>query len=215
MGDEEGQQPLYEKRPLQFGDYSTRELWVASFAGVRGAITLAGVLSIPLLLSDGTAFPARYQLVFIAAGVILLSLIVGVLALPLLLRGVQVADKSASKHEAHGDRHGGRSGNRGVNKMEERLVADTEENLDPQVLKRGQFAGDGGMLRRRIASKDDIENALAMENLERRFRLTALRARRARRAVPSARHAENQQRDAAKLLHDLDLLEALLIEREG
>ena len=39
VGDEEGQQPLYEKRPLQFGDYSTRELWVASFAGVRGAIT--------------------------------------------------------------------------------------------------------------------------------------------------------------------------------
>ncbi|VTR56065.1 Sodium, potassium, lithium and rubidium/H(+) antiporter [Serratia fonticola] len=57
-----------KKRPLQFGDYSIRELWVASFAGVRGAITLAGVLSIPLLLSDGTAFPARYQLVFIAAG---------------------------------------------------------------------------------------------------------------------------------------------------
>ena len=28
-----------KKRPLQFGDYSTRELWVASFAGVRGAIT--------------------------------------------------------------------------------------------------------------------------------------------------------------------------------
>ncbi len=34
-----------KKRPLQFGDYSIRELWVASFAGVRGAITLAGVLS--------------------------------------------------------------------------------------------------------------------------------------------------------------------------
>ncbi len=86
-----------KKRPLQFGNYSMRELWVASFAGVGGAITLAGVLSIPLLLSDGSAFQARYQLIFIATGVILLSLIVGVLVLPLLLRGVQVADKSASK----------------------------------------------------------------------------------------------------------------------
>ncbi|MCX2959539.1 MAG: Na+/H+ antiporter, partial [Serratia symbiotica] len=47
-----------KKRPLQFGNYSMHELWVASFAGVRGAITLAGVLSIPLLLSDGSAFPA-------------------------------------------------------------------------------------------------------------------------------------------------------------
>ena len=172
------------------------------------------MLSIPLLLSDGTAFPARYQLVFIAAGVILLSLIVGVLALPLLLRGVQVADKSASKHEERmAIAMAAEVAIESVNKMEERLVADTEENLDPQVLKEVSSRVTG-MLRRRIASKDDIENALAMENLERRFRLTAL-ARRARRAVPSARHAENQQRDAAKLLHDLDLLEALLIEREG
>ncbi|OTF73405.1 hypothetical protein BLA29_015332, partial [Euroglyphus maynei] len=50
-----------------------------------------------------------------------------------------------------------------VNKMEERLVADTEENLDPQVLKEVSSRVTG-MLRRRIASKDDIENALAMEN---------------------------------------------------
>ena len=213
MGDEEGQQPLYEKRPLQFGDYSTRELWVASFAGVRGAIT-AGVLSIPLLLSDGTAFPARYQLVFIAAGVILLSLIVGVLALPLLLRGVQVADKSASKHEERmAIAMAAEVAIESVNKMEERLVADTEENLDPQVLKEVSSRVTG-MLRRRIASKDDIENALAMENLERRFRLTALRAERGElyhlRATQKISNETLQ-----KLLHDLDLLEALLIEREG
>lgn len=72
---------------------------MTSFAGVRGAITLAGVLSIPLLLSDGSAFTACYQLIFIATAVILLSLIVGVLVLPLLLHGVQVADKSPSKSE--------------------------------------------------------------------------------------------------------------------
>ncbi|HAY0634668.1 TPA: Na+/H+ antiporter [Serratia marcescens] len=203
-----------KKRPLQFGDYSTRELWVASFAGVRGAITLAGVLSIPLLLSDGTAFPARYQLVFIAAGVILLSLIVGVLALPLLLRGVQVADKSASKQEVRmAIAMAAEVAIESVNKMEERLVADTEENLDPQVLKEVSSRVTG-MLRRRIASKDDIENALAMENLERRFRLTALRAERGElyhlRATQKISNETLQ-----KLLHDLDLLEALLIEREG
>ncbi|MBH2941192.1 Na+/H+ antiporter [Serratia marcescens] len=203
-----------KKRPLQFGDYSTRELWGASFAGVRGAITLAGVLSIPLLLSDGTAFPARYQLVFIAAGVILLSLIVGVLALPLLLRGVQVADKSASKQEERmAIAMAAEVAIESVNKMEERLVADTEENLDPQVLKEVSSRVTG-MLRRRIASKDDIENALAMENLERRFRLTALRAERGElyhlRATQKISNETLQ-----KLLHDLDLLEALLIEREG
>ncbi|CAI0900494.1 Sodium, potassium, lithium and rubidium/H(+) antiporter [Serratia entomophila] len=203
-----------KKRPLQFSDYSTRELWVASFAGVRGAITLAGVLSIPLLLSDGTAFPARYQLVFIAAGVILLSLIVGVLALPLLLRGVQVADKSASKSEERmAIAMAAEVAIESVNKMEERLAADTEENLDPQVLKEISSRV-VGTLRRRITSRDDIENALALENLERRFRLTALRAERGElyhlRATQKISNETLQ-----KLLHDLDLLEALLIEREG
>lgn len=203
-----------KKRPLQFGEYSTRELWVASFAGVRGAITLAGVLSIPLLLSDGTAFPARYQLVFIATGVILLSLIVGVLALPLLLRGVHVADKSVSKTEERmAIAMAAEVAIESINKMEERLVADTEENFDPQVLKEVSSRVIG-MLRRRIASKDDIENALALENLERRFRLTALRAERGElyhlRATQKISNETLQ-----KLLHDLDLLEALLVEREG
>lgn len=203
-----------KKRPLQFGDFTTRELWVASFAGVRGAITLAGVLSIPLLLSDGSAFPARYQLVFIAAGVILLSLIAGVMALPLLLRGVQVADKSVSKSEERmAIAMAAEVAIESINKMEERLAVDTEENIDPQVLKEISSRVVGA-LRRRITTKDDIENALMLENLERRFRLTALRAERGElyhlRATQKISNETLQ-----KLLHDLDLLEALLIEREG
>ncbi|MEI9336048.1 cation:proton antiporter, partial [Pseudomonas aeruginosa] len=67
-----------KKKPMEFGSWTTREILIASFAGVRGAITLAGVLSIPLLLPDGNVFPARYELVFLAAGVILFSLFVGV-----------------------------------------------------------------------------------------------------------------------------------------
>lgn len=68
---------LLKKKPLEFSNYSLRELLIASFAGVRGAITLAGVLSIPLFLTNGEPFPARYELVFIATGVILFSLLVG------------------------------------------------------------------------------------------------------------------------------------------
>ncbi len=44
-----------KKKPMEFGSWTTREILIASFAGVRGAITLAGVLSIPLLLPDGNA----------------------------------------------------------------------------------------------------------------------------------------------------------------
>ncbi len=53
-----------KKKPMEFASWTSREILIASFAGVRGAITPAGVLSIPLLLPDGSGFPARYELVF-------------------------------------------------------------------------------------------------------------------------------------------------------
>ena len=202
------------KRPLEFSNYTSRELWVASFAGVRGAITLAGVLSIPLFLSDGSAFPSRYQLVFIATGVILLSVIVGVIVLPLLLRGVIVADKNASREEVRFARAAAAEvAIVSLNKMEERLAVNSEENIDPELLKEVSSRVIG-ILRRRTGSKDEIENTLLIENLERRFRLTALRAERGElyhlRATQKISNETLQ-----RLLHDLDLLEALLIEKEG
>src|SRR5690606_34244970 len=67
-----------------------RLLAAMSVAGVRGAITLAGVLSLPLVLGDGAPFPARDLAIFLAAGVIILSLTAASIALPALLRGLHV-----------------------------------------------------------------------------------------------------------------------------
>lgn len=65
-----------------------RAAWLLSIGGVRGAVTLAGVMSVPLLLAPDRAFPQRDVMLFIAAGVILMSLIAACIALPLLLRGL-------------------------------------------------------------------------------------------------------------------------------
>ena len=59
-----------------------------SLAGVRGAVTLAGILTLPLMLEDGSPFPARDLAIFLAAGVILTSLLIASVALPRLLRGM-------------------------------------------------------------------------------------------------------------------------------
>lgn len=64
--------------------YTLRESLIITFSGVRGAITLAGVLSIPLYIG-GEAFLERYQLLFIAASVILLSIFSPMLTLPFLV----------------------------------------------------------------------------------------------------------------------------------
>ncbi|MFT7757115.1 UNVERIFIED_CONTAM: cation:proton antiporter, partial [Salmonella enterica subsp. enterica serovar Enteritidis] len=61
-----------------------------SFAGVRGAITLAGILTLPLFLYDGSLFPARDLVIFLATGVIILSLVMASVSLPRLLRNIDL-----------------------------------------------------------------------------------------------------------------------------
>lgn len=102
---------------------------------MRGAITLAGVLSIPLLLPDGNVFPARYELIFLAAGVILFSLFVGVIALPILLRHIESSDNVQQRKEERLARAATADvAIVAIQKMEERLAADTKENIDTQLL---------------------------------------------------------------------------------
>lgn len=60
---------------------------MSGLTGVRGAITMAGILSVPLTVANGDAFPMRDLMIGIAALTILLSLIIAVVSLPI------VADK--------------------------------------------------------------------------------------------------------------------------
>ncbi len=73
-----------------------------SLSGVRGAVTLAAAFSIPFLLQDGSAFPERDLIIFLAAGVILCSLVVASVLLPLLSReqGDDVDHSAEREHEA-------------------------------------------------------------------------------------------------------------------
>ena len=57
-----------------------------TFAGVRGAVTLAAVLSLPAAGSALGAFPSRELLITVAAGVIVVSLVGAGLLMPLCLR---------------------------------------------------------------------------------------------------------------------------------
>ena len=74
---------------------------VTSFAGVKGAITLAGVFTLPVRLPHGDAFPARDLAVFLAMGVILLSLATASLTLPGLLARLRLPPEPS--HEAEED----------------------------------------------------------------------------------------------------------------
>lgn len=70
-----------------------------TLAGIRGAVTLAGALSVPLLLDTGAPFPARGQLIFLATGTILFTLVIASIGLPLVLRRLPPAGEPAARRE--------------------------------------------------------------------------------------------------------------------
>ncbi|HFI2183109.1 TPA: Na+/H+ antiporter, partial [Enterobacter roggenkampii] len=132
-----------------------------------------------LLLPTGDVFPARYELVFLAAGVILFSLFVGVIMLPILLQHIDVGDSTQQQKEERIARAAtAEVAIVAIQKMEERLAADAEENIDNQLLTEVSSRVIGN-LRRRADGRNDVESSLQEENLERRFRLAALRSERA------------------------------------
>lgn len=65
---------------------------VFGWAGMRGVVSLAAALSIPLYLNNGAPFPQRDLILFITFVVILLTLVVQGLTLPLVIRWVNMKD---------------------------------------------------------------------------------------------------------------------------
>lgn len=73
---------------------------ILTLSGVRGTITLASTMSLPFFLDDGSYFPARDLIIFLAAGVILWTLLASNFLLPLLLGSDHEAEHSAEEAQA-------------------------------------------------------------------------------------------------------------------
>jgi CPA1 family monovalent cation:H+ antiporter len=70
-----------------------------SWAGMRGAVSLAAALALPLTTDDGEPFPGRDLIVFLTFAVILATLVGQGLTLPLLIRGLGLEDDGAEERE--------------------------------------------------------------------------------------------------------------------
>lgn len=66
------------------------------WAGMRGVVSLAAALSIPIHLSNGTPFPERNLILFITFMVILLTLVVQGLTLPLFIKWLKLKDPDST-----------------------------------------------------------------------------------------------------------------------
>jgi monovalent cation/hydrogen antiporter len=78
--------------------------FILSFAGVRGAVSLAAALALPFVLPSGETFPYRDLILFVAFGVMFVTLVGIGLTLPAVVRGLGVTDiarnERVAEHEA-------------------------------------------------------------------------------------------------------------------
>jgi monovalent cation/hydrogen antiporter len=85
-----------EKRPIQ---NPGRAAIVLGWAGMRGAVSLAAALALPLATDAGNAFPSRELIIFLTFGVIFASLVVQGLSFPALLKVLGVEDEGRAEKE--------------------------------------------------------------------------------------------------------------------
>ena len=77
-----------------------RTTFVIAFTGVRGAVSLAAALALPLALPSGEAFPYRDMILFVAFGVIFITLVGLGSGLPLVARWLGVTKDGRNEHRA-------------------------------------------------------------------------------------------------------------------
>jgi len=90
---------LHQNEPMP----NPRALFVVGWTGMRGVVALAAAISLPELLSDGTAFPQREVMIFLTFFVIFVTLVLQGLTLPSLIRKLGlagIAEKNPEEEKA-------------------------------------------------------------------------------------------------------------------
>jgi CPA1 family monovalent cation:H+ antiporter len=76
-----------------------KSVFLVAWSGMRGVVSLASALAVPLTLTNGLAFPHRNLLLFITFVVILFTLVVQGLTLPWLIRKLKIEDSNTENEK--------------------------------------------------------------------------------------------------------------------
>ncbi|MFJ3493912.1 Na+/H+ antiporter [Streptomyces sp. NPDC086091] len=120
---------------------SVRETVVMWWAGMRGVASVALALAIPLETEDGGAFPNRDEIVFIAFGVIMVTLVLQGLTLPWLVKrlGVQADTDHEKAFEKELAVRAAKAARRRLREIEKE--EDLPEELSEQMFRRALDIG--------------------------------------------------------------------------
>ena len=181
---------------------------VMSLAGVRGAITLAGILTLPFVLADGSPMPSRNLAIFLAAGVIIVSLLVATFALPRLMKNVELPPEPS--HEREEDRGRVAAASAALRAIEDVSHAMAEGKPNPDLY--SDIASRiMEVYRHRIEThtrtdEDDAALSRKIDDVERRLWLAGLAAER-EELGRMARARQLDEVTARKMIREVDLQE--------
>jgi CPA1 family monovalent cation:H+ antiporter len=204
----------YAARRRRAGDPLANTGWrvvlATTLAGVRGAITLAGILTLPFLLPDGRPFPVRDLAIFIAAAVIILSLAAASIGLPPLLRGLHQPLESGAGQEA--DHARALAAHAAINAVRSAHQEMQQSMPGDAGISAGAASRVITLYRRRIHDgmfeDTDAERLRRSDAIERKLRLVALEHERKEILAMTLSHRISEE-TSRRLLRDLDLVEML------
>ncbi|MEU7423941.1 Na+/H+ antiporter [Streptomyces sp. NPDC040750] len=115
---------------------SWRETVVMWWSGMRGVASVALALAVPLKTGDGSPFPDRDEIIFIAFGVIVATLVLQGLTLPWLVKrlGVQADSEREKEFEKQLAVRAAKAAKRRLREIEQ--VEELPEDLSEQMLRR-------------------------------------------------------------------------------
>jgi len=190
---------------------SLRLVGVTALAGVRGAITLAGVLTLPIFMNDGSFLPARDLAIFLAAGVIIVSLVAASIGLPVLLKGLKLPPEPTHQREEERARAAAaRAAIKAIEQAQHELGsgrpnADLYTEIGARVMELYRHRIDG-----ETRTGADAELYRRAERVEQELRLAALRAERSE-FYRRGRANELSDETVRRLVAEIDLMEARLL----
>jgi CPA1 family monovalent cation:H+ antiporter len=85
--------------PMRHGCPGWRQVAIIAWTGMRGVVSLAAAMALPLRLPDGSPFPGRDLILFLTFSVILVTLVLQGLTLPPIIRRLRVEDDGSSDRE--------------------------------------------------------------------------------------------------------------------
>jgi CPA1 family monovalent cation:H+ antiporter len=182
-----------------------QQVAVVSWSGMRGVISLAAAFALPLALSDGSAFPGRNYILFLAFSVILATLVLQGLTLPFLIRKLGIKSDGLGDEE---ERTARLEANKAAIELIEKLRANGDFSPDAVDRLRAEYDERVEQLQLCAENPDDCRGEIATPQYQ-RLQHEALRIE--RQTIIHLRNEHVINDDALRhIQRDLDLAEARL-----